>query len=86
MAEASSIGSQESSPHGQATQDSVPKIVLMLEPHNLSPQASMPDIAPRAEPGASLQITVPVGWLVTLLLLFVLFYDMLSFVACIRCS
>jgi hypothetical protein len=34
---------------------------------------------------ASLEITVPTGWLMTLLLSFMLFYDMLSFVACIRC-
>jgi hypothetical protein len=66
------------------SQDSVPEIMSMPEPHGLSPWASMPNITPRAEPGASLQITAPVGWLVTLLLLFVLFYDMLSFVACIR--
>jgi hypothetical protein len=56
----------------------------MPEPHGLSPWASMPNITPRVESGASLQITAPVGWLVTLLLLFVLFYDMLSFVSCIR--
>jgi hypothetical protein len=71
--------------HGQAARDSVPEFVLMPEPHGLSPRASVPDIAPRAELGASLQITAPAGWLVTLLLSFVLFYDILSFVACIRC-
>jgi hypothetical protein len=46
--------SQESSPHGQVAQDSLPKNVPMLEPHGLSLQASMPDTAPRAESGASL--------------------------------
>jgi hypothetical protein len=84
MAEASSTESQESSPHGQAARDSVPENLSMSEPHDLSPRASMPDTAPRAELGASLKITAPAGWLLTLLLLFMLFYDMLSFVACIR--
>jgi hypothetical protein len=64
----------------------MPEIMSMLEPHGLSPQPSVPDITPRAEPGDLLQITVPVGWLVALFLLFVLFYDMLNFAACIRCS
>jgi hypothetical protein len=53
----------------------------------MSPRASVPNTVPRAELGAPLQITVPVCWLVTVLvLLFVLFNDMLIFFACIRCS
>jgi hypothetical protein len=85
MVEASSTESQESSPHGLTAQDSLPKNVSMPEPHGLSPRASVPDIMPSAEPRASLQITTPAGWLVTLLLSFVLFCDVLSFVACVRC-
>jgi hypothetical protein len=78
MAQASLTESQESSPHGQAAQDPLLENVLMLEPHGLSPWASTPDITPRVESGASLQITAPAGS-------FILFYDMQSFVACIRC-
>jgi hypothetical protein len=85
MAEASSTESQESSPHGPATRDSLSKNVSMPEPHHLSPPSSVPNIAPRAEPRSSLHITTPAGWLVSLLLLFMLFCDVLSFVACIRC-
>jgi hypothetical protein len=65
----------------------MPEIMLMPEPHDLPPQASVPDTAPRAEPGALLQITMPTSWLVTLLVpLFVSFNDMLNLVVCIRCS
>jgi hypothetical protein len=85
MAEVSLTESQESSPHGQVTRDSLLKNVSMSKPHGLSPHALVLDTAPRVESGASLQITVPTSWLVTLLLSFMLFYDILSFVACIRC-
>jgi hypothetical protein len=85
MAEVSSTESQEPSPHGQVARDSLLENMSVSEPHGLSPWASVPDTTPREEPGASLQITMPIGWLVTLLLLFMLFYDMLSFVVCIGC-
>jgi hypothetical protein len=71
MAEASSTESQESLPYGQTTQDSMPEIMSMPEPHGLSPWASVPDTVPRAQPGAFLQITPPAGWLVTLFCSFV---------------
>jgi hypothetical protein len=66
MVEASSTESQESSPHSQTARDSILEIVSMPEPHGQSPRASVPDTAPRAEPGTSLQITAPTSWLVIL--------------------
>jgi hypothetical protein len=86
IAEASSTESQETSCHGLEARDSLMENVSMPEPHNLSPRASLPDMMPRVEPRASLQNTTPAGWLGTLLHSYVLFCDMLSFVACIRCS
>jgi hypothetical protein len=57
MAETSSVESHESLPHGQASRDS------MSKPHDLSPQASVPDIAPRAEPGLRYKLLrLQVGW------------------------
>jgi hypothetical protein len=87
MGEASLPELPESSPNGQIASELVSEIVSMPEPHDLSPRASVPDAVPRAESGASLQITMPVGWFVSLSVsLFVSFNGILNFVVCIRCS
>jgi hypothetical protein len=54
MAEASLEESQESSPSSQAARDSAPR--------GQSPRVSVPDLVPRLEPKALLQITVPLCW------------------------
>jgi hypothetical protein len=82
-------------PHGQADQGSMLDIQSRPEPHGFSPRASVFDIVPWMEPGASLQFIASGGtdlavaisvvwWVILLVPLFVSCDDMLKFVVCIR--
>jgi hypothetical protein len=61
LAEASSVESHDSSPHGQTPRGSLPEITSRPEPRDQTPQGSVPETVPRTEPKASLQITHMAG-------------------------
>jgi hypothetical protein len=64
LAEISSKGTQESSPHGKALQASVPEVQSRAEPcgQSLEPRARSPMASvPESNPEASLHVVAPLG-------------------------